>query len=226
MSFSKELPKNKKIVVFSPHPDDDVISMGATIIKLIKNKNKVSCVYLTPSPKGVLGDILVEEKIKIRENEAIEACKIIGSKPIFSYLARNEEKIDLSNDNINKILNVLKTERPDIVALNHKEDMHPTHRMCSRLILKALEKFHVVKKWFWEEWTPIQNPNCFIFFDENIMNVKIKAIRAHKSQIKRARFDLATKSLNLYRGIMGGEITRGFGSSSEKINYAEVFYIE
>ena len=149
MNSSKELPKNKKIVVFSPHPDDDVISMGATIIKLIENKNEVSCVYLTPSPKGVLGDISVEEKIKIRENEAIEACKIIGAKPIFSYLDRNEEKINLSNDNINKILNILKAERPDIVALNHKEDMHPTHRICNQLILKALEKF-VIQKWFYE----------------------------------------------------------------------------
>jgi glucosamine-6-phosphate deaminase len=37
----------KKILVFSPHPDDDVISMGGTIIRLFEQGHKVHIAYMT-----------------------------------------------------------------------------------------------------------------------------------------------------------------------------------
>jgi glucosamine-6-phosphate deaminase len=41
------LPVGKRIVAFSPHPDDDVISMGGTLRKLILNRNEITVAYLT-----------------------------------------------------------------------------------------------------------------------------------------------------------------------------------
>jgi glucosamine-6-phosphate deaminase len=37
----------KTIIVFSPHPDDDVISMGGTIIRLLQQKHKIHVAYMT-----------------------------------------------------------------------------------------------------------------------------------------------------------------------------------
>ncbi len=37
----------KKILVFSPHPDDDVISMGGTLIRLVEQGHKVFVAYMT-----------------------------------------------------------------------------------------------------------------------------------------------------------------------------------
>jgi glucosamine-6-phosphate deaminase len=37
----------KTILVFSPHPDDDVISMGGTIIRLVEQGHKVHIAYMT-----------------------------------------------------------------------------------------------------------------------------------------------------------------------------------
>ena len=37
----------QSILVFSPHPDDDVISMGGTIIRLVEQKHKVHVAYMT-----------------------------------------------------------------------------------------------------------------------------------------------------------------------------------
>jgi glucosamine-6-phosphate deaminase len=37
----------KKILVFSPHPDDDVISMGGTLIQLVRQKHDVHIAYMT-----------------------------------------------------------------------------------------------------------------------------------------------------------------------------------
>ncbi|MEO2090902.1 MAG: glucosamine-6-phosphate deaminase [Gemmataceae bacterium] len=40
-------PEPKTILVFSPHPDDDVISMGGTIIRLVEQGHKVHIAYMT-----------------------------------------------------------------------------------------------------------------------------------------------------------------------------------
>jgi glucosamine-6-phosphate deaminase len=42
-----KLPRGRRIVVFSPHPDDDVISMGGTLAKLHHNGNHITVAYQT-----------------------------------------------------------------------------------------------------------------------------------------------------------------------------------
>ena len=43
----RALPYPKRVVVFSPHPDDDVISMGGTIRRLVQQNHDVHVVYET-----------------------------------------------------------------------------------------------------------------------------------------------------------------------------------
>jgi glucosamine-6-phosphate deaminase len=42
-----KLPQGRRIVVFSPHPDDDVISMGGILRKLVENGNHITVGYQT-----------------------------------------------------------------------------------------------------------------------------------------------------------------------------------
>ena len=42
-----KLPAGKRVVVFSPHPDDDVISMGGMLNKLHQNRNEILIAYQT-----------------------------------------------------------------------------------------------------------------------------------------------------------------------------------
>jgi glucosamine-6-phosphate deaminase len=42
-----KLPSDKRIIVFSPHPDDDVISMGGILNKLHQNDNDIIVAYQT-----------------------------------------------------------------------------------------------------------------------------------------------------------------------------------
>ena len=42
-----KLPHGRRIIVFSPHPDDDVISMGGMLHKLHQNDNKILVAYQT-----------------------------------------------------------------------------------------------------------------------------------------------------------------------------------
>jgi glucosamine-6-phosphate deaminase len=42
-----KLPIGRKIIAFSPHPDDDVISMGGILRKLVENDNEIVVAYMT-----------------------------------------------------------------------------------------------------------------------------------------------------------------------------------
>jgi len=42
-----KLPREKRIICFSPHPDDDVISMGGILRKLVENENQITVAYMT-----------------------------------------------------------------------------------------------------------------------------------------------------------------------------------
>ena len=52
----RALPFPKRVVVFSPHPDDDVISMGGTIRKLVKQGHDLHVVYQTSGNIAVGND--------------------------------------------------------------------------------------------------------------------------------------------------------------------------
>jgi glucosamine-6-phosphate deaminase len=42
-----KLPRGQRIICFSPHPDDDVISMGGILRKLVLNENHIVVAYMT-----------------------------------------------------------------------------------------------------------------------------------------------------------------------------------
>ncbi|MGY4383200.1 glucosamine-6-phosphate deaminase [Pedobacter sp. UYP24] len=49
-------PAKKRAVIFSPHPDDDVISMGGTFIRLVDQKHDVHVAYQTSGNTAVWDD--------------------------------------------------------------------------------------------------------------------------------------------------------------------------
>jgi len=49
-------PSKKRVVIFSPHPDDDVISMGGTFIRLVDQQHDVHVAYQTSGNTAVWDD--------------------------------------------------------------------------------------------------------------------------------------------------------------------------
>jgi glucosamine-6-phosphate deaminase len=47
ITYRENLISDERVIVFSPHPDDDVISMGGMLDKLVANDNDLSVAYMT-----------------------------------------------------------------------------------------------------------------------------------------------------------------------------------
>ncbi len=52
----EDLPRDRRILCFSPHPDDDVISMGGTLTRLSETGNEVHVGYMTNGNIAVFDD--------------------------------------------------------------------------------------------------------------------------------------------------------------------------
>lgn len=79
---SKPFPK--KVVVFSPHPDDDVISMGGTFIRLVQQGHDVHVAYETSGNVAVHDDVVLQHMDAAHElgfaDEFENVKKIIATK--------------------------------------------------------------------------------------------------------------------------------------------------
>ena len=87
-------PAKKRIILFSPHPDDDVISMGGTFSKLIAQGHEVHVVYQTSGNIAVTDD----EALKFAEvcNDFVgdDDCKINFQVAINFLNNKSENVVD------------------------------------------------------------------------------------------------------------------------------------
>lgn len=77
-------PWPKTVLIFSPHPDDDVISMGGTFIRLAHQGHNVHVAYETSGNVAVHDDVVVQHMDAARElgfaDRVEEVKKLIASK--------------------------------------------------------------------------------------------------------------------------------------------------
>ncbi len=77
-------PFPKRVVIFSPHPDDDVISMGGTFIRLVEQGHDVHVAYETSGNVAVHDDVVLQHMDTVHElgfgDKFDEVKAIIASK--------------------------------------------------------------------------------------------------------------------------------------------------
>jgi glucosamine-6-phosphate deaminase len=86
-----KLPAGQKIICFSPHPDDDVISMGGILRKVVENGNQVVVAYMTSGNIAVF-DHDVRRYVDFLERMAAEG--LIDRAKIEELAARVHECLD------------------------------------------------------------------------------------------------------------------------------------
>ncbi|NQU82833.1 MAG: PIG-L family deacetylase [Parcubacteria group bacterium] len=236
----KQLPKNKKIVIISPHSDDVSIAMGGTVTILAKENTIIPVLFFT-GYRGV-ADQDKKRATDIREQEMKQESKVLGiEEPIFmrlsSYDREEDENLD---DDILQVEKVIKEVKPDLIFLPKKDDQQPRHRLAAQITLKALKNPQLDTQE--EAKTPVLSfyENPWSLFDADEFNVvfvlpkravlkKMKAIEQHASQLARTPFDKASLSLVAFRGAVVPE-QRIFGYGEEIGNkldlYIEAFKFE
>ncbi|NOU19323.1 MAG: hypothetical protein HOO91_17335 [Bacteroidales bacterium] len=205
----------KRVLVLAPHMDDEIIGCGGTIYKYAKNNIPVSVVYTTLSNKDLFNRIPASELNKIRVEEAKRSSKILGIQN--SYYLNNDDSSDEQwHYDTSDILSILNSEKPDLVLLPFYSDSHNDHIKTNYLFKNCVLNGFSSNVAAYEVWSPMIMPSIIINITQE-MELKLMAIREHKSQLKYLNYDRMCIGLNQYRSVF---------YPFPGINFAEAFYCD
>jgi N-acetylglucosamine malate deacetylase 1 len=192
-----------RVLVISPHPDDESIGCGGTLRGHVLAGDPVQVIYLTSGEAGGHGRT-AEETACLREQEASAAAAILGFDE-FEFWREPDGRFQATHSAVQRLRQMVKAWRPDILYVTHDKEMHPDHRAAARMVRHCLAgRLSRVAKplvLMYEVWTPLQRMDRVVDISQHL-DVKIKAIRAHKTQCAVIRLDEASRALSRYRGEM------------------------
>ena len=215
------MPRKKALVV-SPHPDDLEIGMGGTVCVLLKGGIEVVSLVVTDgrgsvNPAGLSPD----ELARTREREVRGSSAILGVDVFLLGFSDVKSEANVRGFR-SRMLEFLVRERPDEMYLPHPEiDGHETHRTVSRLALECAartasgENPFRCECWCYEVWTPFPSYDRI----EDItpfVELKSRAIEAHRSQTAYKDYTDGVLGLNRYRGVFHDTGT-GFAPRSAEV---------
>lgn len=227
-NFKLTIPKSVqhgKILVLSPHPDDDAIGCGGTLRLHSENSSEIKVVYLTDGSNGSEKTISKDAKkrlVETREDEAKEAAALLG---VSSLAFWRYEDGQISNNKITQKLlaSLISSFKPDIIYTPSFLDPHPDHYETCKILYSTLKQNDFDGEiWSYEVWSPLY-ANRIINVDKTY-DKKELAILAHKSQISDRNYLTAIRGLNQYRAGMFnvGEYAEAFFAANREL-YLKLF---
>jgi LmbE family N-acetylglucosaminyl deacetylase len=201
-----------RVLVLSPHPDDEAIGCGGTLRRHAAQGDEVRVIFLTSGEQGGHGRP-PDETARLREREAEVAAEVLGITGV-EFWRQPDGAVRPAPALVTRLRDVLAALLPRVVYVPHDREAHPDHRAAVGLLRQALGGLDDPPRvLMFEVWTPLENFDHVEDISEFVAE-KAAAIRAHASQCAVMRFDEAALGLNRYRGEMhswpGGD-------------YAEVF---
>ena len=182
-----------KILIIAPHPDDEVLGCGGTIVKHVSSGDEV---YLCIVTKAYPPD-WSEDEIPRRKQEVLKANEILGIKKTY-FLDFPTVRLDTIPqkelaDSISRLVNEVK---PEIVYVPHKGDVNRDHHLVFAATLVATRPqpaLRIRKVLCYEvlsetEWgvPSVENafiPNVYVDISETL-ETKLKAMSEYKSELK------------------------------------------
>jgi bacillithiol biosynthesis deacetylase BshB1 len=134
------------ILIIGPHPDDQELGMGGTIIKLVKQGHKVHLVDMTngePTPHG---------SPEIRARESAKAAEIMGVGRTLLGLTNRQVTHDIPSRH--KLAAVIRQHVPEWMFVPYPIDAHPDHVAVTKIAEDARFDAKLTK-------TDIPGPPCY-----------------------------------------------------------------
>lgn len=87
----RAIPGHKRVIIFSPHPDDDVISMGGTFIRLVDQGHEVHVAYQTSGNIAVFDEDVIRFADFIRDFHATFNMDVQAAEELYHMIKKQLE---------------------------------------------------------------------------------------------------------------------------------------
>lgn len=220
---------NERIVIVTPHPDDETLGCGGTILKYIEQGHKVFWLIITTA-----GDFVSEEWKQKRKQEINQVSKLYSFEKTIE-LNLEAATLDQIADSllVGKISDVFKEVQPNTVYVPYPSDIHSDHKAVFEATMACTKWFRYpsVKKVLAYETlsetdftiNPDANsfrPNIFVNIGE-YLDKKIEIMNIYESEMSEFPFprsEKAIQSLAYVRGAASGyEAAEAFMLLKERV---------
>lgn len=206
--------RGKTVMVFTPHPDDDLFGCGGTLALLARNGNKIIVVIYTNDNKGSFDLAMTSARLaRIRKAEQEASSAVLGiPKENIIWLGYEDGELEYAEPKAlcGQATKLIRQHRPDVLfSIDpgewyerwHKSD----HRMAAFNTLDAVRaaEFHLYypAHLLTDNLKPYRVPLLMFYYAENeanydvditdVIDLKITAASKHVSQFE--------PSINQYR---------------------------
>lgn len=205
-----------RTIVIAPHPDDEVLGVGGTILRRKTEGAKIAWLIVT----GITADAGWDDiKIQKRAREINEITRLFGFDSVFelNFPAANLDQVAMISL-VNSISNVFKNFEPEEVFLPHPSDIHSDHRIvfeaaasCTKWFrypsIKRVLAYETLSETdFGLATHPVFRPNVFIDIEPYLAG-KFQAMNIYTSEVSGFPFPRsyeAIKALADLRGAASG----------------------
>ncbi|MGI9500707.1 MAG: PIG-L deacetylase family protein [Geminicoccaceae bacterium] len=215
-----------RVLIFSPHPDDECIIGGLPLRLLRERRMQVINVAVTQ------GRHPERQAARLQELEA--ACAYIGFG-----LQRTVENglgnIDLTTREqwpkiwaaaVAVITSILEDRSPEVVFIPHDGDWHPAHIGTHYLVLDALAALsadftcHVVETEF---WGAMATPNLMVESSLDDVADLAAALSFHVGEVTRNPYHLRLPAWMIDNVRRGSELVQGKGGTAPEMMFATLY---
>jgi N-acetylglucosamine malate deacetylase 1 len=184
MRFSRSLeplemraPHGKRVTVIAPHPDDEMLGAGGTLIRALSDGAAIKCLYLTSGrPSAQV------------EAETAEVARHIGYRT--EFIRHHVDAIPVTRESVAALGASLSAEPIDCLFIPILLDDHDDHRRANQLLWHAWRAGFVrddTEIWAYQVYSPVIS-NVVVDISD-VAEQKAAAVRMWKSQMKIRKFD-------------------------------------
>nr|MBI3612525.1 PIG-L family deacetylase [Nitrospirota bacterium] len=186
-----------RVLALGAHPDDIEAGCGGALITYARDGHQVFLLVLTEGEEG--------GQSSVRRQEQEQASKLIGAEKVYWGGFRDTE-ISVDRELIKRIEQVVREVDPQVIFVHYPDDTHQDHRNLATCTVTAARYTRNV---LFYEGPTTQNFSPTVFVDiDKVLDEKIEALCAHRSQIKKTNIEKLTivdiiRASSHFRGIQG-----------------------
>lgn len=219
-------PHAPKVLLFSPHPDDECL-VGALPLRLLRElKMRVINVAVTQGSN--------KDRQQERWQELQEACDYLGFGLVPTQdngLERvnretREGEPELWQQSVSKICQILDQHRPKVIFFPHDRDWNSTHIGTHYLVMDALAKMEArFSCWLVETeyWGAMESPNLAIASSPEDLGDLMAATAFHVGEVRRNPYHLRLPAWMMDNVRRGSELVGGQGETAPNITFATLY---
>lgn len=195
-----EFLQNKRVMIVAAHPDDELLGLGASMHRLIKNHNIITHVVILgegiTSRSDKRDTAQWEKELQLHKANIYKAQKAIGYHSVSIYDLPDNRFDTIALLDIIKVVEKEKQQfSPDIVFTHHGGDVNIDHQRTFEAVItacrpqpgekvKGIVTFETPSGTEWRASSDPRHfiPNLFISFTEEDITAKITGMESYEME--------------------------------------------